>query len=203
MYLAGDVRDRRFAGFEKITKQDALGITQTYYHQGDTHRRPRGELTDSFALLGKPYREDVLSPASTRCERRSIVERGRASVAHRRAALTPTPSTSNRAAHSTPRSVMSARPVSISRSDITLAGVGEIRELHASGEHDGRSSGSAIDGQPAIVLFLSDDRTLCISDIAVDGLQRCTAASTCRGRRQPALGTTLRSRRAAPPSSSM
>jgi YD repeat-containing protein len=58
------VRDRRFAGFEKITKQDGLGITQTYYHQGDTASTTGGELTDSFALLGKPYREDVLSSSS-------------------------------------------------------------------------------------------------------------------------------------------
>jgi RHS repeat-associated protein len=65
MFLAGDVRDRRFAGFEKITKQDALGITQTYYHQGDTASTTAGEQTDSFALLGKPYREDVLSLATT------------------------------------------------------------------------------------------------------------------------------------------
>ena len=64
MYLAGDVRDRRFAGFEKITKQDALGITNTYYHQGDTASTTAGEATDSFALLGKPYREDVLSASS-------------------------------------------------------------------------------------------------------------------------------------------
>ena len=64
MYLAGDVRDRRFAGFEKITKQDALGLAQTYYHQGDTASTTAGETSDSFALLGKPYREDVLSASS-------------------------------------------------------------------------------------------------------------------------------------------
>jgi hypothetical protein len=64
-YFGGDVRDRRFAGFERITKQDALGSTQTYYHQGDTASTTAGEQTDSFALLGKPYREDVLSLAST------------------------------------------------------------------------------------------------------------------------------------------
>lgn len=65
MYLAGDVRDRRFAGFEKITKQDALGSTQTYYHRGDTASTTTGELTDSFPLLGKPYREDVLSTSDS------------------------------------------------------------------------------------------------------------------------------------------
>ena len=64
MYVAGDVRDRRFSGFEKITKQDGLGITNTYYHQGDTASTTGGELTDGFALLGKPYREDVLSSSS-------------------------------------------------------------------------------------------------------------------------------------------
>jgi hypothetical protein len=53
MYVSGDVRDRRFAGFEKITRQDALGITNTYYHQGDTASTTAGEATDSQAVAGE------------------------------------------------------------------------------------------------------------------------------------------------------
>lgn len=64
-YLAGGVLDRRFAGFERITKMDDLGFSQTYFHQGDTASTTAGEQIDHFALLSKPFREDVLSTAST------------------------------------------------------------------------------------------------------------------------------------------
>lgn len=54
-----NIRDRRFAGFRKITKQDDLGYTDTYFHQGDTADTSNGESVDEFALIGKAYREDV------------------------------------------------------------------------------------------------------------------------------------------------
>jgi len=54
-----NVRDRRFAGFQKITKRDALGYTDTYYHQGDSASTTNGEQLDNFSLIGKAYREDV------------------------------------------------------------------------------------------------------------------------------------------------
>ncbi len=69
MYTVGDVRDRRFAGFATTTKRDALGVTQTLYHQGDTAASTTGERTDHFALIGKPYREDVNTLASTTLSR--------------------------------------------------------------------------------------------------------------------------------------
>ena len=74
MYLTGDVRDRRFAGFEKITKQDALRITNTYYHQGDTTSTTAGEMDETASsLLGKPYREDVLTDGSGARSRRPSI----------------------------------------------------------------------------------------------------------------------------------
>ncbi len=65
MYLSNDMRDRHFAGFATTTKRDALGSVQTFYHQNDGANTSAGEQTDAFALIGKPYREDVLSLAST------------------------------------------------------------------------------------------------------------------------------------------
>lgn len=69
MYLAGDVKDRRFAGFSTTTKEEALGFTKTYYHQGDSAATSTGEQTDSFGLLSKPFREDLLSVASSTLKR--------------------------------------------------------------------------------------------------------------------------------------
>ncbi|HRH22459.1 MAG TPA: SpvB/TcaC N-terminal domain-containing protein [Candidatus Paceibacterota bacterium] len=60
-----NTRDRRFAGFAKINRFDGLGSTQSYYHQGNTASTSVGELLDGFALIGKKYREDVVSMAST------------------------------------------------------------------------------------------------------------------------------------------
>ncbi len=69
MYLDGDIKDRRFSGFNIITETHPLGTTKTYYHQGDTAASTTGELSDSFALLAKPFREDIISAASTTLKR--------------------------------------------------------------------------------------------------------------------------------------
>ncbi|MGE4053278.1 MAG: LamG-like jellyroll fold domain-containing protein [Vicinamibacterales bacterium] len=69
MYLTGDFRDRRFGGFGEIVKQTALGFVKTFFHQGDTASTTAGELIDDFALIGKPYREDVLTNGSSTLER--------------------------------------------------------------------------------------------------------------------------------------
>ena len=69
MYLNGDFRDRRFGGFGEIMKQSALGFVKTFFHQGDTASTTAGELTDGFQLIGRPYREDVLSNASSTLQR--------------------------------------------------------------------------------------------------------------------------------------
>ncbi len=65
LYLPANVRDRRVADFKSITKIDPLAKTVTYFDQGDGVDSGTGEQSDGFALIGKPYREDVISLAST------------------------------------------------------------------------------------------------------------------------------------------
>jgi YD repeat-containing protein len=65
LYLSINLRDRRFATFKLVTKTDELGTTKTWFNQGDTTDTASSEQTDSYAQIGKPYREDIISNAST------------------------------------------------------------------------------------------------------------------------------------------
>ena len=64
MFLTGHITDRRFGGFKTITKTDPFATLKTYFNQGDSVDTSTGEQTDTFALIGRPYREDVLSTTS-------------------------------------------------------------------------------------------------------------------------------------------
>lgn len=49
--------DRRFAGFNQITKIDPDGnVTKTFYHQGDTSASTTGEYQDDQSKIGQSYR---------------------------------------------------------------------------------------------------------------------------------------------------
>lgn len=65
LYFEDDVRDRRFAGFERITEQNTLGSIRSYFHQGNASTTATGEQIEGFSLIGKKYREDAISVAST------------------------------------------------------------------------------------------------------------------------------------------
>jgi RHS repeat-associated protein len=58
MYFGGSF-DRKFAGFNEITKTDSVGnYTVTYYHQGDGSDSSHGEYNDSNYKINKPYRTE-------------------------------------------------------------------------------------------------------------------------------------------------
>ena len=64
MYTSGDVLDRKFAGFETITENKGDTLVKSYYYQGNTASTTAGELTDSFPLIGKMYRKDVMASST-------------------------------------------------------------------------------------------------------------------------------------------
>jgi len=52
--------DRKFAGFGKVVKTDAVGNkTKTFYHQGDTSDSSHGEYNDDHSKIGKIYRIEI------------------------------------------------------------------------------------------------------------------------------------------------
>ncbi|MFA6105431.1 MAG: carbohydrate binding domain-containing protein [Patescibacteria group bacterium] len=56
----GNTLDRKFAGFNKVTKTDSFGnYVSTYYHQGDTSDSSHGEYNDSYYKINKPYRVET------------------------------------------------------------------------------------------------------------------------------------------------
>ncbi|KKT21281.1 MAG: YD repeat protein, partial [Parcubacteria group bacterium GW2011_GWE1_43_8] len=56
-YYYGSPFDRKFAGFGKITKTDAVGNKAiTYFHQGNESNSAQGEFNDHFSKIGRPYR---------------------------------------------------------------------------------------------------------------------------------------------------
>lgn len=61
--------DRKFAGFSSITEIGPIANTVMYYNQGDTADTSIGERTDGYAQINRPFRQDVLSPASTTIKR--------------------------------------------------------------------------------------------------------------------------------------
>ncbi|MBI4087020.1 VCBS repeat-containing protein, partial [Candidatus Kaiserbacteria bacterium] len=64
-YYAGSVRDRKFAGFEKVSEIDDLGyVTKQYFHQGSTTSSTIGEYSDHIAKIGKPFRKEVYDASS-------------------------------------------------------------------------------------------------------------------------------------------
>lgn len=65
MYFGTDIGDRRFAGFNTITEFGPARTTQTYFNQGDSVTTSTGEQTDGFAHIGRVYREDMLSTATS------------------------------------------------------------------------------------------------------------------------------------------
>ncbi|WP_334392929.1 SpvB/TcaC N-terminal domain-containing protein [Bradyrhizobium sp. AZCC 2262] len=57
--------DRKFAGFKSVEETRDDKITTSYYSQGDGNDSSLGEQNDQFALIGKPFRTDVTTPAGT------------------------------------------------------------------------------------------------------------------------------------------
>lgn len=65
-YYFLDPRTRKFAGFATTTVTDPTGnVTTMYFHQGNDSQSAIGEYSDSFAKIGKPYRIEINSGAST------------------------------------------------------------------------------------------------------------------------------------------
>jgi RHS repeat-associated protein len=56
-YNASDLTQRKFAGFNTITKTDPAGnITKIFYHQGNGTDTSHGEFSDDYFKIGKIYR---------------------------------------------------------------------------------------------------------------------------------------------------
>jgi YD repeat-containing protein len=53
------LRDRKFAGFAKVTEIDANTKTATYFDQGSTIAFSQGEQNDGWGQINHPYRVDV------------------------------------------------------------------------------------------------------------------------------------------------
>lgn len=51
--------DRKFAGFEIISKTVGNQVTKTYYHQGNSNDSRFGETGDDYAKIGKPFMVEV------------------------------------------------------------------------------------------------------------------------------------------------
>lgn len=58
MYFAGPY-DKKFAGFEKITKTNSSAVVDMYYHQGNGDNTSYAETGDSYGKIGNLYRVDV------------------------------------------------------------------------------------------------------------------------------------------------
>ncbi len=59
-YYYNNAFDRKFAGFGKITRTDAVGnVAKTYYHQGDSTNSAQGEFSDHSSKINKPYRTEI------------------------------------------------------------------------------------------------------------------------------------------------
>ncbi|MDB5187991.1 MAG: hypothetical protein JWO50_511 [Candidatus Kaiserbacteria bacterium] len=58
MYYASST-DKTFAGFKSVTETSGNHAITTYYSQGNTNDSSLGEQNDQYALIGKPYRQDV------------------------------------------------------------------------------------------------------------------------------------------------
>ena len=52
-------RDKKFAGFAKVEKTISNKTTRTYYQQGNVTNTDFGESTDTYAKIGKVYRQEV------------------------------------------------------------------------------------------------------------------------------------------------
>ncbi|MBI4992655.1 MAG: VCBS repeat-containing protein [Candidatus Magasanikbacteria bacterium] len=60
-YYFNNYLDKRFAGFQIVSKTDALGnVTKQYFHQGDETDSALGEYADQPAKINLMYREDLL-----------------------------------------------------------------------------------------------------------------------------------------------
>ena len=63
-YYYNGPMDRRFVGFEKVVRTDAVGNTlTTFYHQGNGDEAGYGESDDDWAKAGKPYRSEARDEA--------------------------------------------------------------------------------------------------------------------------------------------
>jgi RHS repeat-associated protein len=57
MYFdANNVRDRKFAGFKKVTKQKGAALVTSEFYQGNSDDTLSGEVGDNYYLIGKPYK---------------------------------------------------------------------------------------------------------------------------------------------------
>ncbi len=57
-YASTSFRDRKFAGFETVTKTTGLGKEITQYHQGDISSSTNSELEDRYVKIGQRFRTD-------------------------------------------------------------------------------------------------------------------------------------------------
>lgn len=58
-YYFANSFEKKFAGFNKVTKTDSLGNKNvSYFHQGDTSNSSQGEYNDNFWKIGKNYRTE-------------------------------------------------------------------------------------------------------------------------------------------------
>lgn len=51
--------DRKFAGFEKVTKEDDSSVVVSYFHQGNGDKTEYGETGDSYAKIGSAYKTEI------------------------------------------------------------------------------------------------------------------------------------------------
>jgi RHS repeat-associated protein len=63
-YVGMGIRDRKFAGFAKVTESDANTKTTTYFDQGSTIAFSQGERSDGWGQINHPYRIDVTDQSS-------------------------------------------------------------------------------------------------------------------------------------------
>jgi len=69
MYLTSGPRDRKFAGFAIATTTNPDSIVATYYNQGYGLNSERGEQSDGFGQINKPYRRDILDSSGNKKQR--------------------------------------------------------------------------------------------------------------------------------------
>jgi len=66
------LRDRKFAGFSKVTETDANTKTTTYFDQGSTIAFSQGEQNDGWGQINHPYRIDTAKASDGTLLRRTF-----------------------------------------------------------------------------------------------------------------------------------
>ncbi len=58
-WFFNSANDKKFAGFEKVTKTDDASVTVTYFHQGNGDNAANGETGDRYGKIGLAYKTEV------------------------------------------------------------------------------------------------------------------------------------------------